>query len=274
MTLRGRFPWPVVLLALGAAGATRTPALLIVAAGGLVAWALSELTARLALVAVDVALEVEPRRPVPGETVVATRTLPHRSPSTSVARGDAGSPRASSLRGRPGARRAPRSATVAPRGHERVTPASARVPDRGAYAIGPLALRSGDWLGFVGPSGPRDRRRRRRYPQPLAVTDRHRPSLRRSRRPRRRGLVPDPLLPRRARAPARRPAQRDPLSSARLGALRPALRPGDQLAVFLVNVASYEQYWIIADPEAVELVIAATAELVRSRRARDARSDL
>ena len=80
MTLRGRFPWPVVLLALGAAGATRTPALLIVAAGGLVAWALSELTARLALVAVDAALEVEPRRLVAGESVVATVTLTNRKP--------------------------------------------------------------------------------------------------------------------------------------------------------------------------------------------------
>jgi inosine-uridine nucleoside N-ribohydrolase len=33
--------------------------------------------------------------------------------------------------------------------------------------------------------------------------------------------------------------------------------------VFLVNVASYEQYWIQADPEAVEFVVSAAAEMVR-----------
>jgi uncharacterized protein (DUF58 family) len=33
--------------------------------------------------------------------------------------------------------------------------------------------------------------------------------------------------------------------------------------VFLVNVASYEQYWVQIDPDGAELVIAASAELIR-----------
>jgi len=261
------------VLALGAAGATRTPAFLVVAAGGLVAWALSEVTARLALVAVDVALEVEPRRLVAGETAVATVTLTNRKPvhlpwlelTLALPEGILGPA------DRPGA--PPRSAlraTVAPRGHERVTLRfPLRVPGRGAYAIGPLALRSGDWLGFV------EAERAVAtavgivaYPRSLAVADRHRPSLRPlAEAAARRGLVPDPLRFRGVRE--HQPG--DPRKeihwklSARLGALQTKLYdPATSLdGVFLVNVASYEQYWIIADPEAVELVIAATAQLVR-----------
>ena len=273
MTLRGRFPWPVVALALGAAGATRTPAFLIVAAGGLVVWVLTELTARLALVAVDVALEVEPRRLVAGESVVAIVTLTNRKPvhlpwlevtlalpEGILAPGD-----------RPDAPpRAALRATVALRGHERVTLRfPLQVPDRGAYAIGPLTLRSGDWLGFI------EAERTVAttvgivaYPRALAVADHHRPSLRPlAEAAARRGLVPDPLRFRGVRL--HRPG--DPRKeihwklSARLGALQTKLYdPATSLdGVFLLNVASYEQYWIIADPEAVELVIAATAELVR-----------
>jgi uncharacterized protein (DUF58 family) len=83
----------------------------------------------------------------------------------------------------------------------------------------------------------------------------------------RRGLVPDPL-----RFRGVRPHQRDDprkeihwKASARLRALQTKLyEPATSLdSVFLVNVASYPQYWIQADPEATELVVSATAELLR-----------
>ena len=54
-------------------------------------------------------------------------------------------------------------------------------------------------------------------------------------------------------------------ASARLRELYTKLyEPATSLdSIFLVNVASYEQYWIQADPEAVELVISAATELIR-----------
>ena len=271
--LHGRFPWPLVVLALVAAGATRTPALLIVAAGGIVSWLIVELTARLALLALDVTLEVGPERLVAGETATLVVTLTNRKPLAVpwlevslalpegvrlVAEGVDALPRAS-LR-----------ATIAPRRHERVV---LRFPillrDRGAYAFGPLALRSGDWLGFV---------QAERvvacasslvaYPSRVALADHHRPSLRPlAETAARRGLVPDPLRFRGVRAHEAGDPRKEIhwKLSARLGALQTKLyEPATSLdAVFLVNVASYEQYWVIADPGSVELVIAATAELVR-----------
>src|SRR5439155_18978435 len=73
-------------------------------------------------------------------------------------------------------------------------------------------------------------------------------------------------FPRGARASPWRRAQGDPLEglSAPAGPPDQALRAPTSLdAIFLVNVASYEQYWIQADPEAVELVVSAAADLVR-----------
>src|SRR5205823_259849 len=54
-------------------------------------------------------------------------------------------------------------------------------------------------------------------------------------------------------------------ASARLRELQTKLyEPATSLdSIFLVNVASYEQYWIQADPDAAELVVAAAAELIR-----------
>ena len=139
-------------------------------------------------------------------------------------------------------------------------------PIAGRTRSASLALRSGDWLGFVEaerasrpPSASSHIPSRSRSP---IVTARR--SVR-SRRPRRRGLVPD--LPASAACASTGPATRAKRST-ELGAARRAQTsfydPATSLdAVFLVNVASYEQSWIIADPEAVELVIAATAELVR-----------
>ena len=106
------------------------------------------------------------------------------------------------------------------------------------------------------------------YPAPLAVRDRALASLRPlAETATRRGLVPDPLRFRGVR-PHRRGDARKEIhwkASARLRELQTKLyEPATSLdSIFLVNVASYEQYWIQADPEAAELVISAAAELVR-----------
>src|SRR5207245_784754 len=156
------------------------------------------------------------------------------------------------------------------RGRERVVVRlPVRVPARGAYAIGPLRLRGGDWLGFtqtertvaVAPEVIA-------YPAPLAVRDRALASLRPlAETATRRGLVPDPLRFRGVR-PHRRGDARKEIhwkASARLGELQTKLyEPATSLdSIFLVNVASYDQYWIQADPESAELVVSAATELVR-----------
>src|SRR5947208_99081 len=83
----------------------------------------------------------------------------------------------------------------------------------------------------------------------------------------RRALVPDPLRFRGVR-PHRHGDPRKEIhwkASARLRELQTKLyEPATSLdSIFLVNVASYDQYWIQADPEAAELVVSAAAELVR-----------
>jgi uncharacterized protein (DUF58 family) len=156
------------------------------------------------------------------------------------------------------------------RGRERVVVRMpTAVPARGAYAIGPLRLRAGDWLGF----SQTERTLPVRveviaYPAPLAVRDRALASLRPlAETATRRGLVPDPLRFRGVRPHRRGDARKDIhwKASARLRELQTKLyEPATSLdSIFLVNVASYEQYWIQADPEAAELVVAAAAELVR-----------
>src|SRR5207245_356523 len=143
------------------------------------------------------------------------------------------------------------------------------VPARGAYAIGPLRVRAGDWLGFM--QAERSVAARAEviaYPAPLAVRDRALPSLRPlAETAPRRGLLPDPLRFRGVREHRRGDARKEIhwKASARLQALQTKLyEPATSLdAIFLVNVASYEQYWIQADPEAVELVVSAAADLVR-----------
>jgi uncharacterized protein (DUF58 family) len=143
------------------------------------------------------------------------------------------------------------------------------VAQRGAYLVGPLRMRAGDWLGFM--------QEERQipvtfeivaHPAPIGVVDRHLASLRPVAEARtRRGLVPDPL---RFRG-VREHRGGDPLKeihwklSARLQKLQTKVyEPATSLdAVFLVNVASYEQYWVQVDPDGAELVIAASAELIR-----------
>src|SRR5207244_3276764 len=103
---------------------------------------------------------------------------------------------------------------------------------------------------------------------PLAVRARALPSLRPlAETATRRGLLPDPLRFRGVREHRPGDARKEIhwKASARLQALQTKLyEPATSLdAIFLVNVASYEQYWIQADPEAVELVVSAAADLVR-----------
>jgi uncharacterized protein (DUF58 family) len=272
---RGRladFPWLEVLIVVLLAGFTRSPALIAVSAAGLVAWAIVEVTGRLALRAIEVEATLEPRRLIAGEDAVLTVRVTNRKPlpvpwmdlSVDLPEGIEPQPREA------GVRATTVSAGFAPRGRERVTLRfQLRAAQRGAYVVGPIHLRAGDWLGFV---------QEERldpveleivaHPAPIGVVDRHRPSLRPvAESATRRGLVPDPL---RFRG-VREHRGGDPMkeihwkTSARVGSLQTKLyEPATSLdAIFLVNVASYDQYWIQVDPDGAELVIAATAELVR-----------
>jgi uncharacterized protein (DUF58 family) len=170
----------------------------------------------------------------------------------------------------PGMPRGSVGAGFAPRGHERVTLTFAlRATRRGAYELGPVRLRSGDWLGFTSIDSVLDPRPSIVvYPTPLSVADHHRPSLRPlAETATKRGLLPDPLRFRGVREHRSGDARKDIhwKASARLGSLQTKVyEPATSLdAVFLLNVATYDQYWIQADPEATEVVISATAELIR-----------
>jgi uncharacterized protein (DUF58 family) len=161
-------------------------------------------------------------------------------------------------------------AGFAPRGHERVTLAFAlRATRRGAYELGPVRLRSGDWLGFTSVDAVlRPHPAIVVYPKPLSVADQHRPSLRPlAETATKRGLLPDPLRFRGVREHRSGDPRKEIhwKASARLGSLQTKVyEPATSLdAVFLLNVATYDQYWIQADPEATEVVISATAELIR-----------
>jgi uncharacterized protein (DUF58 family) len=130
-------------------------------------------------------------------------------------------------------------------------------------------LRSGDWLGFTQVDAAADPYPSIVvYPKPLSVVDHHRPSLRPlAETATKRGLVPDPLRFRGVREHRSGDPRKEIhwKASARLGSLQTKVyEPATSLdAVFLVNVATYDQFWIQADPEQAELVISATAELVR-----------
>ena len=268
----GRFPWQLVVLFVIVAAISRAPALIVLAAGAIVTWVVVEITGRLALSAIETSVTLAPDRLVAGELAVASVEIANRKPvplpwlEARLFLGEGVEP--------------PNPAPATPRGwidcgfplrgRERVVVRlPVRVPARGAYAIGPLRLRAGDWLGFT--------QAERTvpvaveviaYPAPLAVRDRVMPSLRPlAETATRRGLVPDPLRFRGVR-PHRRGDARKEIhwkASARLQELQTKLyEPATSLdSIFLVNVASYEQYWIQADPEAVELVVSAATELVR-----------
>lgn len=266
------FPLVEVIVVVALAATSRSPTLIVLAAVGLVAWAVVELTGRLALAAVEVDASLEPRRLVAGETATLTIRVTNRKPlpvpwldlrleipaevdppgeDPALGAGSVG-------------------ASFAPGPRERVTLRfPLRIAQRGAHVLGPLRIRSGDWLGFV-----QDEREIPvalevvAHPTPVGVVDRYLSSLRPvAEAATRRGLVPDPL---RFRG-VREYRGGDPVkaihwkTSARLGALHTKLyEPATSLdTVFLVNVASYDQYWLQIDPDGAELVIAATAELAR-----------
>jgi uncharacterized protein (DUF58 family) len=269
----GQFPWPIALVLFIAAAVTREPVVLIAAAAALAGWAVSFFTSRIALRGVEVRIEVAPARMVAGDAFTARIVIANRKPfpmpwlevRLDLPEGIEPEPDPG-----PGMPRTSVGAGFAPRAHERVTLSfSLRATRRGAYELGPIRLRSGDWLGFtsvdsiVGPQPSIVV-----YPKPLTVADHHRPSLRPlAETATKRGLLPDPLRFRGVRDHRAGDARKEIhwKTSARLGSLQTKVyEPATSLdAVFLLNVATYDQYWIQADPEATEVVISATAELIR-----------
>jgi len=229
-------------------------------------------TGRLALVGIETKLEMTPDRLIAGEPLVATVTIINRKPLPLpwldlrlVLPEGIETPEPT-----PGVARGWVNAGFAPRGHERlVLRFPLIVTQRGAYAVGPVRLRGGDWLGFtVSERTDQPVVQVVAYPAPLAVRDRQLPSLRPlAELAVRRGLLPDPLRFRGVREHRSGDPRKEIhwKASARLRELQTKLyEPATSLdAVFLVNVASYEQYWIQADPEAVELVVSAAADMVR-----------
>jgi uncharacterized protein (DUF58 family) len=268
----GRFPWAAAVLLVVVALLFRAPALIVLAFGAIVTGLVVEVTGRLALWAVDARVTLSPDRIVAGEETGLVLEIANRKPiplpwlDARLFLGDGVEPPDAP----PGTPRGWIDCGFPLRGRERVAVRlQAHLPARGAYAIGPLRLRAGDWLGFV----QLERTVPVRveviaYPAPLAVRDRTLASLRPlAETATRRGLVPDPLRFRGVR-PHRRGDARKEIhwkASARLRELHTKLyEPATSLdSIFLVNVASYDQYWIQADPEAVELVISAATELVR-----------
>ena len=271
-TRSGAFPWPIVAIAAIAALVTGAPAVIVLAMGALGIWIVVAVTGRLALAGLDVTLALAPDRLVAGERAIATLTVTNRKPlpltwlDARLFLGDGVDPADAP----PGKPRGWVDGGFALRGRERVVVRLPLVvPARGAYAIGPVRLRGGDWLGFVlAEQTVPVRAEVIAYPAPLAVRDRTLPSLRPlAEAATRRGLVPDPLRFRGVR-PHRRGDARKEIhwkTSARLQELHTKLyEPATSLdSICLVNVASYEQYWIQADPEAAALVISAAAELLR-----------
>ena len=268
----GRFPWQIVLIFVAAAAISRAPAIIVLTFGALASWVVVAVTGRLALSAVHVRLTLSPARIVAGEQAIATLEIANRKPiplpwlDARVFLGEGVEPAAAA----PGTPRGWIDCGFPLRGRERVAVRlRVAVPARGAYAIGPVRIRAGDWMGFVQIEQTAPARCEViAYPAPLAVRDRTLASLRPlAETATRRGLVPDPLRFRGVRPHQRGDARKEIhwKASARLRELHTKLyEPATSLdSIFLVNVASYDQYWIQADPEAVELVIRAATELIR-----------
>jgi len=268
----GEFPWMAVLVVVALAAFTRSATLIVLSATGLAAWALVEVTGRLALVALEVEATLEPRRLVAGEIATLTVRVTNRKPvpvpwmDLRIELPEGIAP----PRREPGMPVSSVGASFAPRARERlVLRFPLEIAQRGAYVVGPMKVRAGDWLGFVQEERPLPLALEIvAHPAPAGVVDRHLASLRPvAESAMRRGLVPDPL---RFRG-VRQYRGGDPVkeihwkTSARLGELQTKVyEPATSLdAVFLVNVASYDQYWVQVDPDGAELVIAASAELVR-----------
>jgi uncharacterized protein (DUF58 family) len=268
----GEFPWIEALILVAVAAFTRSPTLIVLSAAALVAWLLVEATGRLALVAVEIEATIEPLRLIAGETAVLTVRITNRKPlpipwmEVRVELPSGIAPPSTEATVPPSSV----FAGIAPRPRERMTLRfPLEVAQRGAYVIGPASVRAGDWLGFVEEERPVPIALEIvAHPAPVGVLDRHLASLRPvAEAATRRGLVPDPL---RFRG-VREYRGGDPVkeihwkASARLRTLQTKLyEPATSLdAVFLVNVASYDQYWIQVDPDGTELIVGAAAELVR-----------
>ena len=198
MSRTGHFEWPIVILFVILAAISRNPALIVLAAGGLVVGAVVWLTTRLALTALEATVELSVDRVVTGESLSAAvkianrKLLPLPWLDVRLFLPEGVEPAHTT----PGVPKGWVNAGFAPRGHEKLTVRFPLVASaRGAYAIGPLRLRASDWLGFMSierilpialPVVA--------YPAPLATRDRHLPSLRPlAETAVRRGLVPDPL---------------------------------------------------------------------------------
>jgi len=271
----GSYPWPIFLILLVIAAVTREPVVLVAAAAALAGWLVSAFSGRLALRGVEVTCELQPTRMVAGDQLLARITIVNRKPfpmpwlEVRLTLPEGIDPEPAS----PGMSRSSVGAGFSPKGHERVALTfPLRAARRGAYELGPLRLRSGDWLGFVHVEATWPTWAGSQhivvYPKPLSVADRHRPSLRPlAETATKRGLLPDPLRFRGVREHRSGDPRKEIhwKASARLGSLHTKqYEPATSLdAVFLLNVATYDQYWIQADPDAAETVISATVELIR-----------
>jgi len=80
MTRSGRFEWPIVIAIVAVAAISRSPALIVLGAGGLVVWLMVWVTGRLALVGLETQLAITPDRLIAGEPLVATVTIINRKP--------------------------------------------------------------------------------------------------------------------------------------------------------------------------------------------------
>ena len=80
MSRTGHFEWPIVILFVILAAISRNPALIVLAAGGLVVGAVVWLTTRLALVALDATVELSVDRVVAGEGITAIVRIANRKP--------------------------------------------------------------------------------------------------------------------------------------------------------------------------------------------------
>ncbi len=251
---------------------SREPAAFLVLGLTAVAGAVAELTARVAHEGLRVRVRLSEHRVVAGEDLEAIVDVENRKPlpltwcDLRIPLPEGVEP-ADAL---PGRSKSYLAAAFAPRGNERLRLRfPLRAATRGAYAIGAARLRTGDWLGFY--SDERDAGEPAVlvvYPQPLVSRMVDVPALRPlQERATRRGLLPDPLRFAGVREHRPSDARKDIhwKATARLGALHTRVfepaTSGD--VVFLVNVASHPSYWIQADPEAVEQVVAASATLVR-----------
>src|SRR5438046_9527193 len=79
MTRSGRFEWPIVIAIVLIAAISRSPAIIVLAAGGLVVWLVVWLTGRLALVGLETRLAISPDRLIAGEARVTIGTILYRN---------------------------------------------------------------------------------------------------------------------------------------------------------------------------------------------------